>query len=182
MVTSHALNQSAIKATTQGKHRSVLMNSSRMSSSYRVERGNLESTQARYELYLPSNASSENKVGAVILLHGFQCKLDYHRGTAAMLARNNVACLILDMLSLMGLVKKTLHQLREKNVLATLGYVEWLSARPEIQPGKLVLAGYSAGGAVALETASAIAGKGGVRGVLLLDAVPCVFCIRDIRG
>jgi dienelactone hydrolase len=138
---------------------------------YSVEKGSQPSSGARYELYLPKN---EGKVPAVLLLHGFQCRLDYHRGTAGMLAENGIACLIVDMLPLMSLFHKTLHKLREKNAQATIGYVDWLNDRKEVDKGRIILAGYSAGGGVAMETGSALVGKHKIRAVLLLDAVPYV--------
>lgn len=134
-----------------------------------VEEGYLASTKARYEFYVPKTSK---RVGAVVLLHGFQCKLDYHRGTASLLARKGIACLLVDMLPLMSLFRRTLHVLRRNNVQATVGYVEWLNSRKEVEPGRVILAGYSAGGAVALEAAAMLAGKGSIRGLLLLDAVP----------
>jgi dienelactone hydrolase len=136
---------------------------------YVVDSGKLPKTGARYELYLPK---IEKKVPAVLLLHGFQGKLDQHRGTAALLAKNGIACMIVDMLPLLSLFKKSLHTLRENNVQATVGYVDYLNSRTEIESGKIVLAGFSAGGAVACETAAALVGSSKIRGLLLLDAVP----------
>ena len=134
-----------------------------------IEEDYFASSKARYEFYIPK---TNKRVGAVLLLHGFQCKLDYHRGTASMLARKGIACLLVDLLPLMSLLRKTLHVLRHNNVSAAVSYVEWLNSRKEIEPGHVILAGYSAGGAVALEAAARLLGKGSIRGLLLLDAVP----------
>jgi pimeloyl-ACP methyl ester carboxylesterase len=135
---------------------------------YETEIGTLEVTREQYEFYLPK--SSPSLPGCVILLHGFQGNLGFHRGTAAMLAKKGIACLILNMLPLFSFNPSALHRLREKNTQAIAQVVEWVRISGKVDQGRIILAGHSAGGAVALEAASMCPAL--LRGVLLLDAVP----------
>jgi dienelactone hydrolase len=140
-------------------------------SSVRLERGLMPNTKAKYEFYLPTITTM--KFPCVILIHGFQGKIAQHRGTAILLAQANIACLVIQMLPLMSIYFSTLPTLRQNNVYATISYLDWLNERKEIDQNLIMLAGYSAGGAVALETAAMVTQKPGrIRGVLLLDAVP----------
>jgi len=139
---------------------------------YRKEEGRFETTDAKYELFLPSSSSSDHKVGCVVILHGFQLSLKNHRGTAALLAGKGMACLIFDMLPLLTVSKRKLHEKRQANVCAVVEYLNWLFMRSDIDHNSIVLAGHSAGGGIALESVVSLLPTKAIRGLLLLDAVP----------
>ena len=140
---------------------------------YEVEHGIMPATKARYEIYFPS--SKDSKPPCVLLIHGFQGKLEFHRGTAIRLANTGICCLIVDMLPLMSFFKETRLKLREANVQAILSYIQWLkeNKNERIDTTRILLSGHSAGGAVAFETAVYLTNNE-IVGVLLLDAVPWI--------
>lgn len=127
-----------------------------------------------YDLYLPRATAGlpEAPWPAVVLAHGFARSRERHAGTARHLAERGFVVLVADLVSLLGG-----EGARETNVVDARGHVEWLRVRAAtpgdalwglVDPERLALAGFSAGGAVAFEAAAGAR----VRAVVLLDAVP----------
>ena len=114
---------------------------------------------------------------AVILLHGFGRDHRYHAKNAEYMAKRGVVVLAPDMTRL------TLGRPAQRgNITGTVDHIRWLIRRSGderdplkglIDPGRIGLAGHSAGGAVAFEAAVEAQARGIAVGALcLLDAVP----------
>ncbi len=137
-----------------------------------------------YDLYVPRAAASlpAPPWPAVVLAHGFARGRERHANTARFLAERGVVVLAADLFSLLGG-----ERAREANVAGTRGHVEWLRTRGAtpgdplfglVDPERMALAGFSAGGAVAFEAAATGAR---VRALVLLDAVPWKRTIAAAR-
>ncbi|MBK9375960.1 MAG: dienelactone hydrolase family protein [Holophagales bacterium] len=128
-----------------------------------------------YDLYIPqaANGLPPPPWPAVVLDHGFARSKVRHANTSRFLAERGVVVLVANLVSLLGGERAQLA-----NVESTRDHVAWLKARSAspgdplfglVDPERIALAGYSAGGAVAFEAAASGAR---VRAVVLLDAVP----------
>lgn len=127
-----------------------------------------------YALYVPRAASGRPAPPwpAVVLAHGFGRSGKAHAATSRDLAERGIVVLVPELVSLLGG-----DSARQANVAGLRDDVAWLrarSARPGdelsglVDPARIALAGFSAGGALAFEAAAGTA----VRAVVLLDAVP----------
>jgi len=128
-----------------------------------------------YDLYIPKAAAGlpAPPWPAVVLDHGFARSKGRHATTARFLAERGVVVLVANLVSLLGGESAQLA-----NVTNTRDHLAWLESRAAtlgdplsglVDPERIALAGYSAGGAVAFEAAASGAR---VRAVVLLDAVP----------
>ena len=138
-----------------------------------------------YDLYVPRPEAGRPAPPwpALVLAHGFARNRAFHANTARSLAGRGVVVLAADLASLLGG-----EPAREANVASTRDHVAWLrerSATPGdvlfglVDPERVALAGFSAGGAVAFEAAATGAR---VRAVVLLDAVPWKRTIAAARA
>lgn len=135
-----------------------------------------------YELYIPNWVDHEKLIPVVILIHGFQSSLKYHKYTAMKLAEKSIAVLIYDMSSLMGLTKNSRHLKRELNILSVISFCDWIQqekATIGFDSTRIAIAGHSAGGAVGSEAVYKLLIRHNEspnfvkpRCLLLLDAVP----------
>ena len=143
----------------------------------------VESTRGS-TLVLPSvGAEDGRKLPAVLIVHGFQGKKEFHIGTAERLADAGFACLCIDLLPLMSLNLKRRIELRAANVIHILAEWNRLAAHPRVDAANMCLAGHSAGGALAIESVcSMIETKQGKlpRALLLLDAVPWLSTLKRL--
>jgi len=120
---------------------------------------------------------------AVLLLHGFQGRKEWHVGTAERLARAGVVCMCLDLLPLASRLLERRLELRALNVVHITAAWTRLSGLAQVDDERMCLAGHSAGGALALETACALLEQNHAslpRAVLLLDAVPWLSTLRRV--
>jgi pimeloyl-ACP methyl ester carboxylesterase len=133
----------------------------------------------RYDLFIPSPESElpPPPWPALVLTHGFARNRSHHRDNAMFLARRGIVVLTPDTASLLG------GEPAQLDCIADLvDHVAWLAARGTapadaldglIDPGRIGLAGHSAGGAISFEAAiDARDDPSPVAAVCLLDAVP----------
>ena len=136
-----------------------------------------------YDLYLPvTGPDSPRAAGrpvppwpALVLCHGFARDKRFHATAARHLAERGIAVLVPNLVSLLGG-----DAARQANVENTRDHLAWLAARARrpsdpihglVDPDRLALAGFSAGGAVTFEAAVS---EPAVRALVLLDAL----CVR----
>ena len=145
----------------------------------------------------PGSAPAPGPVPLAVVLHGFQGSRSQHKGLAERLSRRGVAVLSLDLLPLLGwsVARSALERLRDAAVADVVAHVKGAVKGDGVQTGttttttidatRVVLCGFSAGGAVAMEAAARLAmdrGDDAVRpvGVILLDAVPWERTVRAV--
>ncbi len=117
----------------------------------------------------------------VALAHGFQCNRKYYRDLAeALCSKCDCVVFVPDLTPLMAFRRSSLTHLRERCVRQFAEQIQWLLKRNEQQGDvlhgqldgeKVLVAGHSAGGAVAFESAGRFL-RDTVSGILALDAVP----------
>ncbi len=127
-----------------------------------------------YDLYLPEGRAA---APAVILTHGFGRSRKQHADTARFLAEKGMVVLVPNMGSLLGG-----KGAQAANVENTVDHIVWLRERSaregdllkgRLDPGRIALAGHSAGGAVSFDAALSAQDRGvPVAGVVLMDAAP----------
>lgn len=134
-------------------------------------------------LFLPRDAASPRP--AVVLLHGFSRSRHRLENHGRALAERGFIALVPDGPSLL------LPNGRRRNVEAVLGHLDALVRRSatagdplhgRVDPGRLGIAGHSAGRAIAVMAAAAAQERGRpVRAIVLLDAVPWDETIEAAR-
>lgn len=138
----------------------------------RVEEGALDIEGARrpYSLFLPPGGCRGRP--ALLFLHGFSRGKSKHRGLARRLASRGLVVLTPDLAPLLRpALLGAAESGRERCVREAVAFARWLAA--DVTDGKIALAGFSAGGAVAFEAAVELQSSGlPPVAVLLLDAVP----------
>ena len=101
----------------------------------------------RADLWIPSTASSRSRVGAVLLVFGVNHNGRWHpavRRVAAGLARTGVAVMVPDSALLRS------GRLDPAEIDGLVRAFQSLAARPEVDPHKVGIFGFSAGGSLAL--------------------------------
>uniref|UniRef100_A0A7S4T1J3 Alpha/beta hydrolase fold-3 domain-containing protein n=1 Tax=Alexandrium monilatum TaxID=311494 RepID=A0A7S4T1J3_9DINO len=125
-------------------------------------------------IFTPANASESTP--ALVFLHGFTRSHQRHHGLARRLASQLGFRVVLP--NLPPLLEAALlgsgDEARGRAVEEAVALVQWLRAMPGVDPRRVVLGGFSAGGAAALEAAARLSELTGTPPLacMLLDAVP----------
>jgi len=141
----------------------------------------------KFKLYVPR----KSRAGCVILAHGFGgSPRMYSRLAKEICDRVGVVVFVPQLTDLLGGRRFTRDCLRERCGHVFASHIDYLVERSEtmgdilhdsVKWGSIMLAGHSAGGAVAFEAACALP-KGSIKGLLLLDAVPWQRTLRMAEG
>ena len=144
-------------------------------------RKTIKHTRVKYDLYVPEFAPGlpAPPYPAVILTHGFARNRKNMAGNAWYMAERGIITMTPDMTNLIYPFPK---QARQRNILILQDHAAWLSRRAEtpgdslygiLDPHRIALAGYSAGGAISFEAAINMQNEGpNIAALCLLDAVP----------
>jgi len=125
-------------------------------------------------IFTPANASESTP--ALVFLHGFTRSHQRHHGLARRLASQLGFRVVLPNLPplLEAALTGSVDEARGQAVEEAVALVQWLRAMPGVDPRRVVLGGFSAGGAAALEAAARLSELTGTPPLacMLLDAVP----------